>query len=368
MIPSLRLVLFVAAGSVLWLMAALSQPFAVAAILYGLVLALVAGLDLMLSPQPREFEIERHAPDKINLGASNAVALEVRSRADVPVEMTLRDETPENWNVHVAPPFAAPRAGAPQPEIKLPSLARLKLRAEPLRPARCEYSIVPTRRGEWQFGAISARYGTRLGFWMRQFRRDAPETVRVYPNVQEVRRYELLLREGRLREIGLHVARLRGGGTEFESLREYSRDDNYKDINWKASARRAKLISTQYEIERDQTVLIALDCGRMMTAMAEEKRAAGGGQGLENDQTSDPKPNTPLSKLDCAINATVLLAHVSASMGDAVGVLLFADSVLGFVPPRKGRAQHLSSRITSVLTIICWRARCAARWSSPLPT
>jgi uncharacterized protein (DUF58 family) len=180
-----------------------------------------------------------------------------------------------------------------------------------------------------------------LGFWHRQFRRVAEQEVRVYPDTAEVRRYELLLHQDRLRELGLHTARLRGRGTEFESLREYSADDNYKDINWKASARRGKLISMQYEIERDQTVIIALDCGRMMTALATERNAARVAAGSlppeqEGHQESDM---VPLSKLDCAINATVLLAHVSASMGDAVGVLLFADTVLGFVPPRKGRLQ-----------------------------
>jgi uncharacterized protein (DUF58 family) len=89
--------------------------------------------------------------------------------------------------------------------------------------------------------------------------------------------------------------------------------------------------------------MIALDCGRMMTALATERsamRASAGSSGLLLEETrQEISDNVPLSKLDCAINATVLLAHVSASMGDAVGVLLFADTVLGFVPPRKGRLQ-----------------------------
>jgi uncharacterized protein (DUF58 family) len=89
--------------------------------------------------------------------------------------------------------------------------------------------------------------------------------------------------------------------------------------------------------------MIALDCGRMMTALATERSAAvrtsvGGSLSLEEERT-EASDRVALSKLDCAINATVLLAHVSASMGDAVGVLLFADTVLGFVPPRKGRLQ-----------------------------
>jgi uncharacterized protein (DUF58 family) len=197
------------------------------------------------------------------------------------------------------------------------------------------YTVTPTRRGDFSFGALSARYATALGLWYRQFRRVVPSSVQVYPDTTDVRRYELRLRQGRLRDIGLHLLRLRGQGTQFESLREYSQDDEYKSINWKASARQGKLISTNYEIERDQTVLIALDCGRMMTAMAAMKdERVPAGQGL-----SEERQAVPLSKLDCAINATVLLAHVAASMGDAVGLLLFSDTVLGFVPPRKGRTQ-----------------------------
>jgi uncharacterized protein (DUF58 family) len=236
--------------------ALLSREFVVAAQLYLLVLAFVALLDVILSPQPQDFEVERHVPDKMNLGTANKVNLEARSRAarmpDTPMPLTLRDEPPLDWPVTlleggepVRAPVEALRA--------LPVVARLTVGLLPRRAALGEYSVIPTRRGVWRFGAISGRYQTRLGFWHRQFRREAEQEVRVYPDTAEVRRYELLLHQDRLRELGLHTARLRGRGTEFESLREYSSDDNYKDINWKASARRGKLISTQYEIERDQT-------------------------------------------------------------------------------------------------------------------
>ncbi len=344
MIPSLRLVIYFAVGAVGWVAAAASSEFLVAAALYDVVLLFVAALDLLLSPQPRDFDIERSLSDKMNLGVANTVTLQAHSRANAPVTLTLRDEPPATWPVRVVD--AAPRS--PAAVSPLPAVARATLPTMPLQRTQTGYSVTPTRRGQWTFGALSARYPTRLGLWHRQFRR-APkkgeeQTVRVYPDTNEVRRYELRLREGRLRDLGLHAARLRGQGTEFESLREYTADDNYKDINWKASARRGKLVSTQYEIERDQTVVIAVDCGRMMTSMAHLRDEARGmrDENSASDSSLIPHPSSltvPLSKLDCAINATVLLAHVSASMGDAVGVLLFADTVLGFVPPRKGRLQ-----------------------------
>lgn len=330
MIPSLRLAIYCAFGIFFWLAALLVPGFVVVALLYNVVLLLVAVLDFFFSPTPAEWEVERHIPERMNLGVPNAVGISARLKGQRelprPVSLTIRDESPLTWrvtddtreNMHVA---------------------RVTLPIKPRQETSTQYFVTPSRRGDFEFGSLSARYPTLLGLWHRQFRREAPQTVRVYPDTTEVARYELRLRQGRLRDLGLHLLRLRGQGTEFESLREYTTGDEYKSINWKASAKRGKLISTDYEIERDQTVMIAIDCGRMMTAMAQTRREALG-TGHEEDS---PAPNAqnpvPLSKLDCAINATVLLSHVAASMGDAVGLLLFSDQVLKFVPPRKGRVQ-----------------------------
>jgi uncharacterized protein (DUF58 family) len=314
----------------LWVGAVVSPAFFVAALLYDLALLLVALMDLALSPHPNEFEIERCVEEKMNLGAQNRVRLTARMTSTrglrAPLPITLRDEPPLDWPVEIKENSALPNS---------PFVARVTVPVLPLRAASGEYSVTPTRRGDFEFGRLSARYPTLLGFWHRQFSLEVKQPVRVYPDITEVRRYELRLRQGRLRDIGLHLLRLRGKGTEFESLREYSRDDEYKAINWKASARHGKLISTDYEIERDQTVLIAIDCGRMMTALAQARELR-----VDELETPNPKLETvPLSKLDCAINATVLLSHVAASMGDAVGLLLFSDTIVKFVAPRKGKVQ-----------------------------
>lgn len=330
-LPSVRLAIYCALGALFWVGAAVSPAFFVAALLYNLALILVALMDLGFSPQPDEFELSRHVDDKMNLGAPNKVILSARMtctralRSALPV--VIRDEPPLEW----------PVSSREKRNSDLPAVARVTVGVLPLRYVSGEYSVTPTRRGDFEFGPLSARYPTLLGLWHRQFKREAKQTVRVYPDTTEVRRYELRLRQGRLRDIGLHLLRLRGKGTEFESLREYTRDDEYKSINWKASARQGKLISTDYEIERDQTVFIAIDCGRMMTAMAQ---ARGQRQEARGESLSPLAPNlVPLSKLDCAINATVLLAHVAASMGDSVGLLLFSDTILKFIAPRKGKVQ-----------------------------
>jgi uncharacterized protein (DUF58 family) len=183
-IPSRRLIVYFALGSLLWVGALLARELVVAAQLYLLVLAFVALLDVILSPQPQDFEVERHVPDKMNLGTANKVNLEARSRAarmpDTPMPLTLRDEPPLDWPVTlleggepVRAPVEALRA--------LPVVARLTVGLLPRRAALGEYSVIPTRRGVWRFGAISGRYQTRLGFWHRQFRREAEQEVRVYP-------------------------------------------------------------------------------------------------------------------------------------------------------------------------------------------
>ncbi len=358
LLPSPRLASYVALGAAFWVVAAILPAFRVVAILYDLVLLALALADLGLSPQPREFEIWREFNPKMNLGARNEITLCARSRAKLPVTIALRDETPETWTI--APEYSESLLTSDLPTVNanvnanadeksaaaifaaapLPLLPKVSLRLSAGQSASGKYHFTPARRGDFRFGFLSARYGTTLGFWFRQFKREAESEARVYPDLSLVRRYELALREGKMRDIGLHLLRLRGRGTEFESLREYTSGDEYKSINWNASARSGKLISTSYEIERDQTIVICLDCGRMMTSMAVSKTDSKPDKHHQNDGSPESlSPETPLSKLDCAINATVLLSHVAASMNDAVGLLLFSDGIVKWLPPRKGRVQ-----------------------------
>ncbi len=318
--PSTRLLVFFGVAALGWVMAAFLPAFSALTLAADVALLAVAALDLALSAKPSDFELERAFDPKMNLGAANRVSLRVRSRAKLPVQMTVRDEVPGEFGVSTGAP-ARFHGGVP-----LPELPRFEMRVEAGREAEATYQLLPNRRGDFRFGDLHARTTSGLGFWHRQWKAAAAGEMRVYPDTSAVRRYEIALREGKMRDIGLHLLRLRGRGTEFESLRDYTTDDEFKSINWKASARRGKLIATNYEIERDQTILICIDCGRMMTSLA-----------LSRDK--DEQASVPLSKLDCAINTSVLLAHVAASMGDSVGLLLFADGVLNYLAPRKGRVQ-----------------------------
>jgi uncharacterized protein (DUF58 family) len=131
-----------------------------------------------------------------------------------------------------------------------------------------------------------------------------------------VRSYDLLLRRNRLQEIGLRHTRMFGQGTEFERLREYLPDDEYRRINWKATARRHRPVTVQYQTERSQNIMMVLDTGRMMQS-----------------------PVADMAKLDYVINAALLLAYVASGKGDNVGMMTFADDVSLFLRPRQGRGQ-----------------------------
>ena len=117
-------------------------------------------------------------------------------------------------------------------------------------------------------------------------------------------------------EAGLRRARLLGRGTEFERLRDYQPDDDYRRIAWKATARRGRPVVVEHEVERSQNVLLAIDVGRLAAA-----------------------PVGELQKLDYAVNAALVLAYVAAGLGDRVGLLVFADRVEQYLPPARGQRQ-----------------------------
>ena len=156
------------------------------------------------------------------------------------------------------------------------------------------------------------RHRSPLGLWIRRLRIPADDPVRVYPDLQEVRTYDLLAQQGR--DQGMRaIARARGTENEFECLREYTRDDEFRTIDWRATARRRRLIARQYQLERDQSIVVALDCGRLMTA-----RSGG------------------LPLFDRALNGALMLSHVAIRRGDKAGLVAFSDRVQRFVAPGGG--------------------------------
>ncbi len=295
MIPTLRLLFFLLLGSAIVAGAALAPVLLWLAVGYLIVVATLVAADYVISPKPDELEVERINDTKLSIGAENTITLLISSRSQRPLQVQLRDEYPHQFKSDA---------------IILDS------RVLPFEVAEARYHVRPNQRGDYQFGDINIRYRSVLQTFIRQARYPAQAAVKVYPNVLDVRRYDLLARKGLLFEMGLRAARVYGGGTEFERLREYSTDDEFRRINWRATARQGKPIAAEYETERSQHVVSVIDTGRLMRP-----------------------PIGELAKLDYVINAALLLSYVAGLKGDHTGMLTFADDVRTFLPTRRGNHQ-----------------------------
>jgi uncharacterized protein (DUF58 family) len=212
----------------------------------------------------------------------------------------------------------------------------LQLRNEPptlaiLAPAEGEgmasYRICPAERGDAKLGDAYVRYQSRVRVAEKWVRASLVQTVRIYPNLDEAKRHSIYLLRSRQIALEKRHARVRGIGREFESLREYQQGDEYRDICWTAAARRGKLVTRMYQIERSQTVWIVIDSGRLMRA-----RVAG------------------LSKLDKAVNSALSLAQVALYSGDRVGLIAYGRGIRQQLPAAKGSA-HLRQLIEQLALV-----------------
>lgn len=280
--------------------------FAVAALYAFAVIAALAA-DWALLPRPRQLGVTREHEPRLSLGAENRVRVRVANDAPRATFVQVRDEFPDEF---AADAYVLPRAAQSS------ALARDGASIAPRTGADFDYHVRPPRRGDYAFGDTHLRWWSALGLVVRQSRFRTRGHVKVYPNLINLRRYELMARRGHLAEIGLRPVRRLGTGSEFERLREYEVDDDYRRIDWNATARRGKPITREYQIERSQNVIAVLDCGRLMRP-----------------------PVAELAKIDYAVNAALMLGYVAALRGDKVGLLAYADDVTAWLAPKSGQAQ-----------------------------
>ncbi len=243
----------------------------------------------------RAITAERQLPPRLYVGEENTVVLRIHNPAPLATQATVVDDYPAEFRAE-------------------PEEFRLVLGARELREER--YRLVAPSRGDFLFGDIYLRWSGPLGLCLLQKRIAAEERARVYPRFLDFSQFDIEAQRKLQLAAGPEKVRLPLGGTEFESLREYVPGDDTRRIDWKATARRGKLIVRNYEEERSKDIVILLDCGRMMAP------EAGG-----------------LSKLDHAINASLMLCSAGVSKGDRVGVVVFSDRVKAFLPPQRGKGQ-----------------------------
>jgi uncharacterized protein (DUF58 family) len=181
------------------------------------------------------------------------------------------------------------------------------------------YTVTPTVRGDVVFSPADVRVRSRWGFWDLLERLGPTERRRVFPDFAQVARYAWMAGNKRLQELGFKTYQLRGQGTEFKQLTEYSTGDAVRHIDWRATLRLGKPIVREFQDERDQCVLLMVDCGRRMRA----------------DDSAAPGE----THFDQVLNAVMLLSYVALAQGDAVGAMTFGTSPdrERSIAPRKGR-------------------------------
>jgi uncharacterized protein (DUF58 family) len=271
-------------------------------------LLVIAVIDAVLSGR-RLVTVSRRSAEVFSIGRSNPVTVELRSHSRRPLQVELTCELFDHAEAE-----------------GLPIRVDLRPRARTVE----RFRVTPHRRGAFSLGDNIVRYRSPLGLWKRQVRYPAHHGVRVYPDVQAVRTWELLARDDRQHSL-MRTTRRLGGESEFEQLRDYSRDDEFRSIDWKATARRGKLTARQYQLESNQNLMFVLDAGRLMTAESSSERQP-------SAQSPGPaRAVESLSLYDHALNASLMLAHVAARGGDRVGLLSYAQQVQAFAAPTAGR-------------------------------
>ena len=171
----------------------------------------------------------------------------------------------------------------------------------------------PVERGPAQFGRVHVEQFSRLGLWSRRYLCGQPSATRVYPNYEPVIRFALLSMVNHQAQMGIRQLNRPGQSREFRQLRDYQDGDVLAQIDWKATSRRLSLVSREYEEQRNQTLILMVDCGRRLRAM-----------------------DGDLTQFDHSLNALLLLSFIALRQGDHVGVMSFGTDTPRWLPPVKG--------------------------------
>jgi uncharacterized protein (DUF58 family) len=262
--------------------------------------------DLRRLPRPAQLEVHRIWNSPVQLALAATVRVELHYYGAVPIAAQLVDDVPPTF-----------RNETPE----------LNINASTKENGSAEYSVRPRERGDARFGDMFLRYQSALRIAERWAVAPLAQTIRVYPNLEESKRDTIYLIRSRQIAMERRLQPQRGRGHEFESLREYRESDEWRDLCWTATARRAKLISRSYRIERSQNVWLVLDTGRLLRT-----RVLG------------------LSKLDYSAAAALSLAQVAQYSGDRVAMLAYGRRVQQRLPAGRGavHVRALLERLSQV--------------------
>jgi uncharacterized protein (DUF58 family) len=232
--------------------------------------------------------------DKLSNGDDNTIHIILENRYLFPARITVLDELPFQFQSR---------------DIQF------NLSIDPGSSKTLEYTVHPVKRGEYNFGAVNIFVKSPIGFIQKRYRFSQDMIVPVYPSFIQMRKYELLAISNQLTDSGIKKIRRVGNNAEFDRIKEYVPGDDYRTINWKATARKNKLMTNQYQDEKSQQVYSVIDMGRVMRM-----------------------PFEGLSLLDYAINASLVISNIAMLKQDKAGIITFSHKVQSVLPAeRRGR-------------------------------
>ncbi len=279
---------------VLFLVLGLTAGLAPACADYWLAsVSLIVGLaifDGWKSLRRPDLRLTRNVHSNLPIAAWSKVSLEVNSRERVPLHMRIHDHIDHHIKSRGIPATFSLSPGSK---------------------AKMCYEVHPCKRGHYFFKGADIIVNSPLRLWHKKWFFESPSEVRVFPNFKEIAHFAILATHHHLSMMGIKKLIRRGEGNEFHQLREYRQGDELQKIDWKATSRYRRLISKDYQDERDQQIIFVLDSGRRM-------RHAEGGKSL----------------LDQALNSILLLSYVASRQGDGVGLYSFGGTEK-WLPPRK---------------------------------
>jgi uncharacterized protein (DUF58 family) len=246
-------------------------------------------LDGLLLYRLREgIQARRVCPPKLSNGDSNEIKLLIHNRYDRKMNLQIIDEIPFQFQLRDF---------------------NLKTQLMPQENQSLLYSLRPTERGEYSFGSLNIFVESEIGLLSRRYKFKEEAVVPVYPSFLQMRQYELMAATNRLNELGIKKIRRLGHNMEFDQIREYVSGDDYRALNWKATARSNKLMVNQFRDEKSQPIYSVIDKGRLMKM-----------------------PFEGLSLLDYAINASLVLSNIAIRKMDRAGLMTFNTKVQSFLP------------------------------------
>ncbi len=266
---------------------------AVGALFFAFVVLLV--VDAALGPSWHVLHITRRPVPPLSLGRAVQLTYDIQNRAALAVRLGLVE----------AP--SALLASLQSPCVNVAARSR----------ATTSLDVTPRERGRAVLGTFYVWTENRIGMLRRRFAIEAREEVHVFPDLGRIESAGVLARRKTLLEAGLRRMRRSGAGSEFESLREYGPGDAFGAIEWKATARRGRVMVVQHQPERSQNVIVLLDCGRLMLPRVGSQR-----------------------KFDYALTAALSVARVAQAADDNVGLYAFAARPLLEIAPRRGAAHY----------------------------